>query len=93
MPANSLLFQPGRMGTLELKNRLLLSPMSTLFAEDDGSFGDTLIDWYRRRAEGGVGMVVVEAAQVGTSVDVFKIWSNALRVDDDRFIPPAITPS
>ena len=62
------LFAPGKIGALTLKNRIVLTPMSTLFSEADGSVGETAINWYVRRAKGGAGLVVVEAAQVATSI-------------------------
>ena len=34
------LLQPGRIGTLELRNRIVMSPMGSNFAEDDGYCGE-----------------------------------------------------
>ncbi len=87
MGSSELLFTPGHIGGLRLENRVILSPMSTLLCEDDGTVNDALIDWYARRAAGGAGLVVVEAAQVATKVDIFRIWSNALLADDDSCVP------
>jgi 2,4-dienoyl-CoA reductase-like NADH-dependent reductase (Old Yellow Enzyme family) len=81
------LFAPGSIGAVQLDNRIVLSPMSTLFAEEDGTVGDTIVNWYARRARGGAGLVVVEAAQVGTTIDALRMWANVLSADSDRFLP------
>ena len=81
------LFSRGSIGALQLKNRIVLSPMCTLFCERSGAVNDTITDWYARRAKGGAGLVVVEATQAATSIDAFRMWSNALRADDDAFAP------
>ena len=81
------LFSKGGIGSLSLDNRIVLSPMCTLFCETSGAVNDTITRWYARRARGGAGLVVVEATQAATSVDALRMWSNALRADDDRFSP------
>ena len=85
MNATGRLFSSGRIGALQLDNRIVLSPMCTLFCEESGAVNDTTIDWYATRAKGGAGLVVVEATQCATSVDALRMWSNALRADDDAF--------
>lgn len=66
MPGKTLtrLFQPIQIGTLQLKNRLVMPPMTTNFANDDGTVSDRLIAYYAERARGGVGLVIVEMACV-----------------------------
>jgi len=81
------LFSPGNIGSLELKNRIIMSPMTTLFCEEGGEVSDRLIKWYARRARGEVGLVNVEIAQVATDIDPLKILPRVLRVDDDSCIP------
>jgi 2,4-dienoyl-CoA reductase-like NADH-dependent reductase (Old Yellow Enzyme family)/thioredoxin reductase len=54
------LFQPGKIGSLGLKNRLLMAPMATRFARK-GQVTDEMVAYYAERARGGVGAVVVEA--------------------------------
>lgn len=59
----SILFDPVRLGGLELKNRLVMAPMGTCL--DNGGFiTDDTIAYYRRRAEGGVGTITVEGCLV-----------------------------
>lgn len=52
-----LLFKPGVVGNIQLKNRLIMGSMHTGFEEDRKSY-DRLAAFYRERAEGGVGLIV-----------------------------------
>lgn len=62
MPGLQTLFTPGRIGRLSLKNRIVMPPMATHLATDQGDITDRLIDYYAERAKGGVGLVVVESS-------------------------------
>ncbi len=81
------LFKTGRIGTLETKNRIIMSPMNTLLCEEGGKVNHKIINWYVRRAKGGVGLINVEITQVATAIDPLKILPRVLRADDDLFIP------
>jgi len=58
------LFEPGMIGNLEIKNRILKAPQSTGMSHPDGSVSERLIRYYRDQARGGCGLVVVEYAYV-----------------------------
>ncbi|MEM3585901.1 MAG: FAD-dependent oxidoreductase [Candidatus Jordarchaeaceae archaeon] len=58
------LFEPVNIGNVELRNRLVMPPMGTNFASEDGSVTNRIIEYYRERARGGVGLVIVEGAYV-----------------------------
>ncbi|WP_404477188.1 NADH:flavin oxidoreductase [Novosphingobium sp. BL-52-GroH] len=62
--ASDILFRPFRIGSLELANRIVMAPMTRSFAPG-GVPGDANAAYYRRRAEGGVGLILSE----GTVVD------------------------
>ena len=79
------LFEPGRIGSLELKNRLVMPPMGTNYALKDGSVTQRQIDYYEERAKGGVGLVVLELSCVDSPVG--KAAARQIVIDDDRFIP------
>lgn len=62
------LFQPCRIGNVEIRNRIAMAPMATLLADGvTGSVTQRLIDYYVERAAGGVGLIIIEAAQVRES--------------------------
>jgi 2,4-dienoyl-CoA reductase-like NADH-dependent reductase (Old Yellow Enzyme family) len=57
------LFQPFAVKTLKLRNRIVMSPMGQANAKD-GVPGDGYPAYYRRRAEGEVGLVVSGATAI-----------------------------
>lgn len=52
--------EPIRIGSLKLKNRIVMSPMSPMYTGEKGFVTDKLAAYYARRAKGGVAMVVGE---------------------------------
>ncbi|HZV09194.1 MAG TPA: 12-oxophytodienoate reductase, partial [Novosphingobium sp.] len=63
MPSSDILFRPLRIGTLELANRIVMAPMTRSFAPQ-GVPGAANAAYYRRRAEGGVGLILSEGTVV-----------------------------
>lgn len=61
---SKMLFQPFRLRRTELKNRLVMFAAGTSYARKDGYLTDRQSDYYARRAEGGVGLIIVEGAYV-----------------------------
>ncbi len=49
-----------KVGSRTLRNRMVLSPMLTCSANDDGSVSDDTVRYYTERAEGGVGAIITE---------------------------------
>jgi len=58
------LFRPAPFGPATLRNRLVMAPMTREFSPGGVPGGD-VADYYRRRAAGGVGLIVTE----GTLID------------------------
>lgn len=69
---------PVRVGSIELPNRLAVTAMVTRLSGEDGLVNDEIIERYRRFAEGGVGLIVVEASSVhgGKSGPLLRISSD-----------------
>ena len=82
MPEFAKMFEPGRMGRLELKNRIVFPPMITRYMDEKGGISDRLIDYYAERARGGAGLIVIEASYPRSSGYPGRIYLN-----DDKFIP------
>jgi dimethylglycine catabolism A len=80
--ANSLLFQPIKVGSLELSSRTWVPAMVPWRATEDGFVTRDNLDWYRRFAEGKPGALVVEATGIR---DVPS--GPLLRISHDRFLP------
>ena len=60
----SKLFEPIKIGTMKLKNRIVMPPMGTNFASEDGFVTKRLVNYHVERAKGGVGLIIVEGAYV-----------------------------
>jgi 2,4-dienoyl-CoA reductase-like NADH-dependent reductase (Old Yellow Enzyme family)/thioredoxin reductase len=58
------LFEPFQIGTMKLKNRIVLPPMGTGYSEG-GKIGSRLIDYYEARARGGTGLIITEGIAPG----------------------------
>ncbi len=58
------LFQPGRVGSMEVKNRIIGSPMERNYCTAEGRITQRYIDYLEARARGGVGMMYTEATYV-----------------------------
>jgi 2,4-dienoyl-CoA reductase-like NADH-dependent reductase (Old Yellow Enzyme family) len=78
----SLLFQPIRIGSLELESRTWVPAMVPWRATDDGFVTQENLDWYRRFAAGRPGALVVEATGVRDIPS-----GPLLRIGHDRFLP------
>ncbi len=53
------LFSPFKLGSLTLPNRTIMAPM-TRNHSPNGVPGENVVDYYVRRAEGGVGLIITE---------------------------------
>ena len=77
------LFQAGKIGEMRLENRLIMAPLGTVLLDHEGGVTDNLIDYYRQRAAGGVGMIIAQCAS--PSAEAKAMYS--LAIYDDKFVP------
>jgi len=75
------LFEPVQIGAITIKNRIVMAPMGTCLANENGAVTNALIDFYVKRAKGGVGLIIVENA----SIHVIRNISR-LGIYDDQLI-------
>ncbi|MFA5636424.1 MAG: FAD-dependent oxidoreductase [Anaerovoracaceae bacterium] len=54
------LFSKGKIGNVEIRNRIVMTPMGTGHCGPDSRVTQELIDFYAERAKGGVGMIITE---------------------------------
>lgn len=78
------LFETIKIGKTQLKNRLVMPPISTNFSKD-GFVNERIINYYAERAKGGVGLIVVEPGTVEYPRGNF-VKTN-LALDHDKYIP------
>jgi dimethylglycine catabolism A len=82
--AHPRLQEPGRIGPLRMKNRLVMAPMGTNFGTTDGLCTERDRAYYEHRARGGVAAIVTEAMAVSEGG---RAHNNSLWIYHDRFIP------
>ena len=79
------LLSPGRIGAMELRNRMIVTAMGVNFGEDDGSSGERVLHYHEAQARGGVALIISGACGVAYPVGQVQPWQVA--ISDDRYIP------
>src|SRR5437588_7027426 len=83
MSANILL-TPARIGAVEIRNRIVMPPMTTRLADAEGYVTDDTVNYYTARVRGGTGLITVEMASPGKAG---RHRRRELGIYDDRFLP------
>lgn len=78
------LFSSLKIGTLEVKNRLVMAPMGTNSSTWTGVVTDRQVRYYEERARGGVGLICVQFSYVHPSGQSGRY---TLGIHDDAMIP------
>jgi len=78
------LFEPYKLKTLYLKNRLISAPCERNYANIDGSVTQMYIDYLVERAKGGIGLIIVESMYIDP---VGRGHIRQLGIYDDKLIP------
>jgi 2,4-dienoyl-CoA reductase-like NADH-dependent reductase (Old Yellow Enzyme family)/NADPH-dependent 2,4-dienoyl-CoA reductase/sulfur reductase-like enzyme len=79
------ILNPLKVKNMTIKNRIVMPPMGTNYASQNGEINEDHIKYYEQRAKGETGLIIVENACVE-----FPLGSNGttqLRIDHDSFIP------
>ncbi|TVM03960.1 MAG: hypothetical protein CV087_02810 [Candidatus Brocadia sp. WS118] len=79
----SKLFDNIHIGQMTVKNRIMMSAMDLGFTSD-GTINDRIINFYRERAQGGVGIIVVGGCYPEMNG---KVWKSIIGLDKDELIP------
>ena len=78
------LLSSGTIGSMSVRNRIVLSAMGSDYADPDGTCNERLLNYYQTHARGGTGLIVLETSAVD--------WPNGATsahmpgFSDDRFI-------
>ncbi len=72
MASAEVLFEPFTSKKLSLPNRIVMAPMTRQFSPG-GVPGENVVEYYRKRAAGGVGLILTE----GTAPDHVSAIANA----------------
>lgn len=79
------IFEPLNIKRMTLKNRIIMPPMGTNFANQDGSFNEQHYAYYEQRAKGGTALITLE--NVCIDYPMGTNGTTQLRMDNDQFIP------
>jgi 2,4-dienoyl-CoA reductase-like NADH-dependent reductase (Old Yellow Enzyme family) len=79
------LLAPGRIGALELRNRVLMAPMGEDLGDLDGMVSDAQVAYLEARARGGLAMVMLGSVAVSFPVGCSNARQTA--ISDDRHVP------
>jgi 2,4-dienoyl-CoA reductase-like NADH-dependent reductase (Old Yellow Enzyme family)/thioredoxin reductase len=78
-------FEPFTVRGMTMRNRIVMAPMGTNFAKQNGELSEDHIRYYEQRARGGVGLIMAENMDID-----YPQGSNGttqLRIDRDNFMP------
>ena len=80
----NVLLTPARIGSVEIRNRIVMPPMTTRLADKEGRVTDDTVNYYMARVRGGVGLVTVEMASPERAG---RHRLRELGIYDDQFLP------
>jgi len=79
------IFEPFKIGNLEIKNRIVMAPMTVDYANPDETPSDRHLAYYSERAKGGVGLITLEVVTVDGD---HRYQQNSLGLYNDSLIAP-----
>ena len=79
------LLRPGRIGRMELRNRIVMAPMGSNFAEADGTCGERIQAYYEARAAGGAGLLIMGVCAIAYPAGTAEPFQ--VGVSEERFVP------
>ena len=79
------LLSTGRIGSMALRNRIIVTAMGVSLSEPDGHVGERLLAYHETQAKGGAGLIITGVA--GVAWPVGAVQPNQTAISDDRFLP------
>ena len=77
------LCSPFQIGSMQLKNRMVMSPTTTAYCNDDQTPSERLIRYFEERAKGGVGLITMELITVD---ETHRYLHRSMTLGDDKYI-------
>jgi 2-enoate reductase len=83
------LFEPGHIGTLALKNRIIMAPMRIgSIVESDGNISRRGIDYFIARAKGGAAMIMIGLVRIEREIEkIPPVHWHDLMTDSHEYVP------
>jgi 2,4-dienoyl-CoA reductase (NADPH2) len=79
------LLAPGRIGTLELRNRILMAPLGDHLCHPDGTVSPNQAAYFEARARGGAALLIVGSVSVAYPRASFD--ARQVAISDDCYVP------
>ena len=84
--SEKLLFTPIKIGSCEIRNRIVMAPMLMGFGRFDGKPTEKMLDYYEARAKGGAGLIITEITRINDKTGAAAFAQ--LSVSSDEQIAP-----
>ena len=79
------LLSPISIGSMTLRNRMVMAPMGVEIVDDDGKANEGIVRYYEERARGGAGLIITEVCAMAYPRGANSV--HQLGLSDDSFIP------
>jgi len=79
------LLSPISIGTMALRNRIVMAPMGVEIVDSDGQANEGIVRYYEERARGGAGLIITEVAAIAYPSGANSV--HQLGMSQDAFIP------
>ncbi len=79
------IFEPLTVKRTTIRNRIAMTPMGTNYGEANGEMSNRHMNYYSLRAKGGVGLIILENANV--EYPVGSNGTSQIRIDHDCYMP------
>lgn len=79
------IFEPLTVKRTTFRNRIAMTPMGTNYGEANGEMSNRHMNYYSLRAKGGVGLIILENANV--EYPVGSNGTSQIRIDHDSYMP------
>ena len=77
------IFEPITIKRTTIKNRIAMTPMGTNYGETSGEMSNRHMNYYSLRAKGGVGLIILENANI--EYPVGSNGTSQIRIDHDSY--------
>jgi 2,4-dienoyl-CoA reductase (NADPH2) len=84
-PAYDHLLSPISIGSMTLRNRIVMAPMGVEIVDSDGQANEGIVRYYEERARGGVGMIITEVCAIAYPGGANSV--HQLGLSEDAFVP------
>ena len=79
------LLAPGQIGSMTLRNRMIVTAMGVNLAEAEGTCGERILAFHEEQAKGGAALIIMGVTGVGWPLGANQ--PGQVAISDDRFIP------